>query len=162
LKSKLSLGSNEHNGERLTPGQQVEEAFKEYECHEASHRLKDTNRQKVLKETKMQLASAYSKAMHSPPLVWEGPQSFVVYAKLHFDKPTYRKLMYLSELYDEPFVKTITEMIEHELAGELNNTAELGDRIKRRILEEAHLLGEDFPTARPKALQEAGEEISPS
>lgn len=149
--------SEKESGPTMTAADKLEEAFKEYELTE----VKTRPRAKILEDTKLQLASAHTRINEHEPSVFELPEHYVVYAKLHFDKPTYRKLAYLSQLYDEPLIRTITDMIEHELAGELNNTDELGARIKQRILEEAYQLGKEPQLARRKKLQEVGRTFPP-
>jgi len=104
-------------------------------------------------ETKLQLKSAHAKYHDEEPYVWEGPDFFIVCAKLRFSKPTYRKLKFLSDLHDEPFVQTLTDMIQHELKGEIVNTEELGNRIRQRILEEAHNLGNESPSDRKPIIE---------
>jgi len=136
----------------------LDKAYQEFELNQLSKRRTDANMQKILNETKLQLKSSFSKYRDLEPCVFEVPDYFVVYAKLHFTKPTYRKLKFLSDLYDEPFITTITDMVENELRGELDNLEELGDRIRQRILEEAYCLGSEFPSDRKSKLETAMEE----
>ena len=44
-------------------------------------------------------------------------------------------------------------MLVHEVQGTLDNTDELGDRIRTRILEEAYDLGREAPRARKEKLE---------
>lgn len=102
----------------------------------------------------MQLRSAAVEADDTrSTVVNETAQGYAIYTMLRLTKPLYRKLEFIAQLYDQSINECICDMLVHEVQATLDNTGDLGDCIRTRILEEAYDLGREAPNAWKEKLE---------
>jgi len=115
------------------------------------------NHKEAKNNHRVNIRSIYAETHYTPFIAMvEQGNSITLYAKIFFEKPMFKKIEFLAQLHDMGFIAYMHHLIEMGLDATINNNAQdLGEHIRKRILEEAHDLGEQSPAYRSDELKNA-------